>query len=237
MSSDLIENKYKKWYYAIIANARSCPPVGYKEVHHIIPRSLGGKNTPDNLVALSARQHYICHLLLIKITTGIDKSKMAYALHRIVHGNTKGLVKTSRIYSLLKTEFSKANSEFNLGKNNFFYGKHYTGDTNHFYGRHHTDETKAKISNSRKGKGRQIGEQNPMYGKVGELSPFYGIPRTEETKMKIKQTKAKNPQCGASHPRSIPVEINGIVYESKNIARKVTGLSEYFINKLASNSK
>lgn len=41
--------------------------VGYKEVHHIIPKCLGGTNDKDNLVELTAREHYIAHLLLVKI--------------------------------------------------------------------------------------------------------------------------------------------------------------------------
>lgn len=53
------------------------------ERHHILPRSLGGKNTKDNIVALTSREHFIAHRLLHKFTTGMDKSKMAYALHRL----------------------------------------------------------------------------------------------------------------------------------------------------------
>ena len=40
---------------------------GYKERHHIIPRCLGGNNTKENLVDLTPEEHYIAHLLLIKI--------------------------------------------------------------------------------------------------------------------------------------------------------------------------
>ena len=35
----------------------------YTESHHIIPRSLGGEET----VSLSAREHFICHWLLLKM--------------------------------------------------------------------------------------------------------------------------------------------------------------------------
>jgi hypothetical protein len=43
------------------------PAPGYSEKHHIIPKSLGGSDAPENIVRLSAREHYICHLLLTKI--------------------------------------------------------------------------------------------------------------------------------------------------------------------------
>lgn len=42
----------------------------YKEVHHILPRSLGGNNDKDNLIALTPEDHYFAHLLLAKIYGG-----------------------------------------------------------------------------------------------------------------------------------------------------------------------
>ena len=39
----------------------------YCETHHIIPKSEGGLDEPDNLVNLTAREHYVAHLLLAKI--------------------------------------------------------------------------------------------------------------------------------------------------------------------------
>jgi hypothetical protein len=228
-----VNNKYTKWYFKIIVEARKNPPTGYIEKHHIVPKSLGGNNNSDNLVSLSARQHYICHLLLVKMTTGKNRSKMAYALHRTVHGNTKNLVKNSRIYQFIKEEFRKANSYYNSGEKNYFYGKRFIGELNHFYKKSHTSETKEKISKSRKGKGGRNGELNSMYGRKGELSPFYKKPRSLEVIEKIKQTKLKNPYEGDKHHKSIPVIINGVRYSSKNKARKETGLSEYMINKLA----
>ena len=42
----------------------------YKEVHHILPRSLGGNNDLDNLISLTPEDHYFAHLLLAKIYGG-----------------------------------------------------------------------------------------------------------------------------------------------------------------------
>lgn len=36
----------------------------YYEKHHILPRCLNGSNDKENLVLLTAREHYICHKLL-----------------------------------------------------------------------------------------------------------------------------------------------------------------------------
>jgi hypothetical protein len=38
-----IENKYKVWHDNIIANGKKRKLIGYKEVHHILPKSLGGR--------------------------------------------------------------------------------------------------------------------------------------------------------------------------------------------------
>lgn len=38
-------------------------------------------------------------------------------------------------------------------------------------------------------KQKWIGKNNPMYGKTKEKSPRYGIKHTEETKLKISNTK------------------------------------------------
>lgn len=75
-----IDNKYTRWYYSIInrANARSVS--GYTEKHHIIPKSLGGSNNPSNLVSLTAREHFICHMLLTKMVVGKYRQKMSHAL-------------------------------------------------------------------------------------------------------------------------------------------------------------
>ena len=62
---------YKKIYESIINNAldRKIPNEQYDR-HHIIPRSLGGVDYESNMVNLTLREHFICHLLLAKIYGG-----------------------------------------------------------------------------------------------------------------------------------------------------------------------
>lgn len=57
------------------------------------------------------------------------------------------------------------------------------------FGKNHSEETKRKISESLKGK--LTGENHPMFGKPAWNR---GIPRKEETKSKIRETKARNKQ-------------------------------------------
>lgn len=58
---------YSKIYFSIIENRKNNPYEGYVECHHIVPKSLGGTDEKSNLVNLSAREHFICHLLLAKM--------------------------------------------------------------------------------------------------------------------------------------------------------------------------
>lgn len=71
------ENKYTRWYFAIIANAKARQLTEYYEIHHVIPRCLGGDDSPSNLVQLTGREHFICHLLLTKMHAS---HKLQYAL-------------------------------------------------------------------------------------------------------------------------------------------------------------
>ena len=56
---------YTRIYTELIKRAKERKSVnGYKEIHHIIPRSEGGTDESDNLVELTAREHFIAHKLL-----------------------------------------------------------------------------------------------------------------------------------------------------------------------------
>lgn len=55
---------YKHIYYSIIEKAKNEDKdgkrsIGYFEKHHILPKSLGGTNDKENLVKLTAREHFI----------------------------------------------------------------------------------------------------------------------------------------------------------------------------------
>lgn len=77
-------NKYTSWYLRLIEKRRVEPlskDKGYCENHHIVPKSLGGKNTKENMILLTAREHYVAHLLLTKMYDGDAKKKMHFAFH------------------------------------------------------------------------------------------------------------------------------------------------------------
>ena len=62
---------YGKIYLSLIEKARNqANKAGYTEVHHIVPKSFGGSNADENLVALTGKEHFLAHLLLAKIHGG-----------------------------------------------------------------------------------------------------------------------------------------------------------------------
>jgi len=60
---------YQFIYDSIIIRAKNriLDSSAYYEKHHIVPRCLGGSDSPENLVHLTGREHYIAHQLLVKI--------------------------------------------------------------------------------------------------------------------------------------------------------------------------
>lgn len=58
---------YQKHYDLLINRAKNRKLDVYVEKHHVIPKCIGGSNDPDNLVELTAEEHYIAHMLLAKI--------------------------------------------------------------------------------------------------------------------------------------------------------------------------
>lgn len=112
-----LDNEFLKEYLLIIQNAKNqirfkTPPLSenhiYYESHHIVPVSLGGNNTKTNKVLLTAKEHFICHELLTKITIEKDKGKMYKALWRMIHGNSgqKTVPIDADLYSLIKEQNS-----------------------------------------------------------------------------------------------------------------------------------
>lgn len=83
------DSKYTRWYFSIIERAKMCSPLGFSEKHHIIPKSLGGDNSKRNIIKLSPRQHFICHLLLVRMTSGVARKKMVFAVHLMQYSTGK----------------------------------------------------------------------------------------------------------------------------------------------------
>ena len=108
-----LDNKYTRWYYKTIEHRKVNVYDGYTESHHIIPRCMNGSNDLENLVDLSAREHFVCHLLLRKMTTGNNKRKMTIALGAMMmmHNQHVRYVCGSHMYERYRSIFASEQSE------------------------------------------------------------------------------------------------------------------------------
>ena len=153
-----LQNKYTQVYNNIIERAKSRTISGYTEKHHIIPRSLGGSNNKDNIVALTAREHFIAHMCLARFTQGDDKRKMITAARFMAVAENPHQTRyfNARLYEAAKQAYnkqqighphygpfvqSKESNEQRSNKMKAHFAKHGTN----FKGKTHTDEARAKM--------------------------------------------------------------------------------------------
>lgn len=114
-----IDNKYSKWYFKLVETRQNRQATEYVEKHHIIPRSLGGTDHPDNLINLTAKEHFVAHLLLTKMYSGQYKYKMNFAFGMMLadNGNRgKRYTPSSRLYNIARSLVGEAVSNSNKGK-------------------------------------------------------------------------------------------------------------------------
>ena len=135
-----IDNKYSRCYNRIIERRKNHLLDVYVEKHHIIPKSMGGSNKKSNLVALSAREHFICHRLLVKMTIGKDKMKMSFALRNLINRENK--------YQQRYKIGSRTYAAIILGTRNNI-SKYLVGENNPYYGKKHSEEVRKKMRDKR----------------------------------------------------------------------------------------
>jgi hypothetical protein len=179
------ENKYTKYYTLITNRAKNRTLQGYTERHHIIPQAMGGSNNKDNLVNLTAREHFICHWLLVKMTDGDARGKMIYALRGMNASNEYqerySSYITARVYEKYRIEHSNVHSTTMKGR------------TPVNKGRAMSEEQKALL--------RERAKANHASGKVyseesqkKRIVKVTGLKRTAETKLKLSKALKGRPK-------------------------------------------
>ena len=168
---------YVNVYYSIIKNRLDNPVEGYVERHHIVPKSEGGTDNDDNIVALTAREHYIAHLLLAKI---YDDYKMWHAVNLMSRLNAKVKI-NSRLYEMVRINSARTHSESMKGKPPPNKGKKMSEEQKHKI----SDATKKTMADPELRKYlSDIKKGKPSHNKGNKLS--------EETKRKISATLKGN---------------------------------------------
>lgn len=167
----------------------------YLEVHHIIPKCLGGSNDESNLILLTAREHFIAHRILSKCYRGNPDLTLAVLLmigtRQDENGRRFGV--SSKEFERFKRLVAEAQSEIMRKR---------------WKDQEYRDMMSKILSSSAKERWNDqeyrdgvTGENHPMYGRTGEGNPMYGAKHTEETKQKMSESKTgvSNNMFGKSH--------------------------------------
>ena len=189
--------QYNRIYEQLITRGQERESLeGYVEKHHIIPRALGGSDDPSNIVKLTAREHFVAHLLLAKMYGG----KMWHAAN--IMSNCRRY--TSKDYAYVRKRHALEISKRHKGKivsqemrdkisqdtvrhakiSKALKGRSKTPE--HCFnlskankGKKLSDETKAKISIA------NTGANNSMYGKT----------HTNPSRQKISESNLQRVTC------------------------------------------
>lgn len=159
---------YLSIYDSLISKRKAVPlsKEVYGEEHHIIPKCMGGSDEKENIVRLTAREHYLAHALLFK---HYRTTALSHAWHSMLRrGKGQERVFTSAQYDLARKARAKKLSE------------EMKGEGNHFYGKHHTPETRLLLSQQRTSKELTAEEKEAWVLRIGARNP-----KTEEHKKKI----------------------------------------------------
>lgn len=179
---EVSRTKYLTWYENLVAKAKARLSLdGYVERHHVIPVCFGGNNKAENIITLTAREHYIAHLLLWKMS--MDKkshNKMTMALHVMVNGSghkkqDRSYIVPSRIYEANRKEYVQVISEI------------MSGPDNKWRGRKHSAESLEKMKAWQRD---PIVKQQQRERVLGEKNHFYGKKHSEEMKKQIANSAA-----------------------------------------------
>lgn len=228
----MLQNKYTLKYNQIVTRAATRTLTGYKENHHIVPQSMGGLNEKANMVFLTAREHFICHWLLTKMTTGDDRARMVYALRMMsVTNDRQNRYKTqitARVYETYRKEHAANHSKVMKGKPAWNKGRKLEGEElersreRTKNRKKMTPEVKAKWIADRVAK--NTGKKRTEEFKMAHSLRLSGIPKgpmSEEEKLKrsVTQTGVKKSK---SHASNIAAAVLGnIAINKDNIEKKV----------------
>lgn len=130
---------YEKIYNQLISKRKSDPAnlYGYAEHHHIIPRCMGGDDDIINMVYLTAREHFIAHMLLCLIYKNTDFYNKLFMAVTFMKSNKTGLrYFNSHVFELLRIN---ATANYKLSKQSEYYRVEHFKKTFHMRKYHDKD--------------------------------------------------------------------------------------------------
>jgi hypothetical protein len=187
-------NNYKKEYDELIEKVqkenrgiKSLKDHGkYFNIHHIVPRSLGGLDNSENLIKLTHSEHFEAHRLLYHIykDSGRDGFKMAKAF---IMMSGKFTISAEDYAEAKKTFHDIGFSEESIAKMR----KASLGNTN-LLGYKFSKESRAKMSKSHLGMKMSKEARAELSKRTRGNSYSLGFKHSEETKAKMSKSRLGN---------------------------------------------
>jgi hypothetical protein len=115
---------YEKVYNQIIERSKNRVTSGYTENHHIVPKCLGGSDDPENISVLYPEEHFLLHVLLVKIYP--ENSNLILAVNMMC--SPVGQRPRRKLYGWLRRRFVARMSEIQKGSGNNQYGSFWITD-------------------------------------------------------------------------------------------------------------
>lgn len=179
----------------------------YLEAHHICPKAKdlfpeysSFPDHPWNKILLTARQHFIAHMILWKCY-GCSQT---LAFKKFIGNQPKQKTSyqkiTNKMYESLKIQRSNILSENMMG------------DKNHFYGKHHSQHTRTKISKTLMSIDKSWRIENSKNAGKGNL----GKKKNPETIKNFKKAALSRPKFTCPHCNKIGQFNSMIAYHGDN---------------------
>lgn len=169
---------YQKIYEQLIDRAKNRILDGYVENHHIIPTCIRGSDNITNIVKLTPEEHFLSHLLLIKIYPGIRQ--LIFAANMMCVGG-KAIRNNNKRYGWLRRKVSNELRIQNKGKKQSI--ETIEKRAKKLKGKVRSDESKEKYRLAKLGKKRKPFTQEHL-DKMAKA--FLGRKHTEESKEKMR---------------------------------------------------
>jgi hypothetical protein len=171
---------YEKIYEDLMVRAFDRKLDCYTEAHHILPRTMGGSNDPENLVELTAEEHFLAHKLLVKMFPG--EHGLGLAL-RAMSMNLGGNRPNNKAFGWVRRRIAVALSESRKGvpRDRAMMEKIWAGNR----GRMGSQEETSRKSVASKGVPKSAAHRAATAKALkGRPSPMKGRVHSEETKAK-----------------------------------------------------
>jgi hypothetical protein len=235
--------KHINIYNKLIERAKNRELEGYSEIHHIIPKCQGGLDNKENLVKLTAKEHFLAHKLLVEIYP--DNTKLLYALWMMAIGMKKSKTRdpynvTSRDYERIRllyinkrtgTTITKKH-KLKIGKRNSKPVIQYSLDGNIITKFNSSMEAERQLTNRPEAHWKELNNNINDCCRLKQKSAYGFIWKYEGETLHLNQHLGSN-NC---------VKGKKIIYKNKEYPtiinlKKETGISNYMFYKMVNENK